>query len=53
MVITVDPQNDICPQGNTYPINAVPITLNKIITPIFHVSLNINDLKYIPRPIWI
>jgi hypothetical protein len=22
-VITVAPQNDICPRGNTYPINAV------------------------------
>lgn len=44
-VITVDPQNDICPQGNTYPINAVPIIVNNINTPIFQVSLNIYDLK--------
>lgn len=50
--MTVDPQNDICPHGRTYPINAVPIIINNIITPIFQVSLNINDLKYIPRPIW-
>lgn len=27
--------------------------INSIITPIFHVSLNIKDLKYIPRPMWI
>jgi len=33
-VITVAPQNDICPQGRTYPIKAVPITKNKINTPI-------------------
>ena len=31
-VITVAPQNDIWPQGRTYPIKAVPITKNKIIT---------------------
>jgi hypothetical protein len=34
LVITVAPQKDICPHGKTYPINAVPITKNKIITPI-------------------
>jgi hypothetical protein len=38
LVITVAPQNDICPQGKTYPTKAVPITINKIITPIIHVS---------------
>lgn len=38
-VITEAPQNDICPQGNTYPIKAVPIVKNKRITPIFQVSL--------------
>ena len=27
LVITVAPQNDICPHGSTYPINAVTITL--------------------------
>lgn len=40
-MITVDPQKDICPQGNTYPIKAVPITTNNIITPIVHVLLNL------------
>jgi hypothetical protein len=29
----VAPQKDICPQGKTYPIKAVPITKNKIKTP--------------------
>jgi len=32
-VITVAPQNLICPQGNTYPIKAVPINKNRIIIP--------------------
>lgn len=36
-VITVAPQKDICPQGNTYPINAVAIDTIKIITPIIQV----------------
>jgi hypothetical protein len=36
-VITVAPQNDICPHGNTYPKNAVPIVKNNKITPIFQV----------------
>ncbi|ONI56928.1 hypothetical protein N499_1386 [Wolbachia pipientis wVitA] len=31
------PQNDICPQGKTYPINAVAIVSKKISTPIIHV----------------
>lgn len=37
-VITDAPQNLICPHGNTYPINAVAIVKNRMITPIFHVS---------------
>ncbi len=40
-VITVAPQNDIWPQGNTYPINAVAITKNKIIVPIIQVFINV------------
>ena len=32
-VITVAPQNDICPHGNTYPRNAVIISSNRIPTP--------------------
>jgi hypothetical protein len=37
LVITVAPQNDICPHGKTYPKNAVAIVINKIITPTIHV----------------
>lgn len=39
-VITVAPQNDICPHGRTYPMKAVIITSSKMITPMFHVSVN-------------
>lgn len=42
-VITVAPQNDICPHGSTYPTKAVAITRNRRITPMFHVSLNKYD----------
>lgn len=38
LVITVAPQNDICPQGSTYPRKAVAIKISKIITPDIHVS---------------
>lgn len=36
--MTVAPQKDICPHGSTYPMNAVAITANSRITPMFHVS---------------
>lgn len=39
LVITVAPQNDICPQGSTYPRNAVAIVINKIMTPIDQVCI--------------
>ena len=39
LVITVAPQNLICPQGRTYPINAVAIVKINNITPRFHVSV--------------
>ena len=42
-VITVAPQNDIWPQGKTYPKNAVPITANKIRTPTTHVFFKLKD----------
>lgn len=42
-VITEAPQNDICPQGNTYPKNAVIIVNKKIITPTDQVSKNLNE----------
>lgn len=38
-MITVAPQNDICPHGRTYPTNAVIITSSSRITPMFQVSL--------------
>lgn len=41
LVITVAPQNLICPHGRTYPIKAVVIVKIKIRTPIFHVSVNV------------
>lgn len=33
-VITVAPQNDICPQGKTYPKKAVAIKINRIEVPL-------------------
>jgi hypothetical protein len=39
-VITVAPQNLICPQGKTYPINAVAIVKMNKMTPMFQVSVN-------------
>jgi len=42
-VITVAPQNLICPHGNTYPINAVAIVKINSTTPRFHVSINENE----------
>jgi len=38
LVITVAPQNLICPQGKTYPKNATIILRKKIVTPKFQVS---------------
>ena len=35
LVITVAPQNLICPQGSTYPIKAVAMVRIKIITSVF------------------
>jgi len=35
-VITVAPQNDICPHGSTYPRNAVAIVINISIIPVVH-----------------
>lgn len=34
--MTVAPQNDICPHGNTYPRNAVPMVMSMITTPEIH-----------------
>jgi hypothetical protein len=38
-VITVAPQNDICPQGRTYPIKAAPIVRSKSRIPENHVRV--------------
>ena len=37
LVITVAPQNDICPPGRTYPKNVVAIVMNSISIPSDHV----------------
>jgi hypothetical protein len=41
LVITVVPQNDICPHGRTYPIKVVAMTMNSNIIPTFHVSMKV------------
>ena len=52
LVITVAPQNDIWPQGRTYPKKAAAITRNKIRTPWIQVILFwLKEKKYNPRPI--
>jgi predicted P-loop ATPase/GTPase len=53
LVITVAPQKDICPHGNTYPKNAVAIRINRIMIPDIHVFISLNDLINIPRLMWI
>lgn len=53
LVITVAPQNDICPQGNTYPIKAAPMDARRITTPEAHtIGIFEGELKQIPRLIW-
>lgn len=42
-VMTVAPQNLICPHGRTYPVNAVAIVKIYRITPRFHVSWRLNE----------
>jgi hypothetical protein len=50
LVITVAPQNDICPQGRTYPRNAVAMNETMITIPVVHVVFFfIGDLFIIPR----
>lgn len=43
LVITVAPQKDICPQGRTYPRNAVLMDIMKINAPISHVWGRVNE----------
>ena len=40
-VSTVAPQNGICPQGSTYPMNAVAMVKNRITTPTDHVCMKL------------
>ena len=42
-VITVAPQNDICPHGSTYPRKAVAMVKNRISTPTDHVYIKLYD----------
>jgi len=44
LVITVAPQNDICPHGRTYPRKAVAIEIKKILTPIIQVWISLKEL---------
>jgi len=44
-VITVVPQNDICPHGSTYPMNTVAVVRNRITTPTDHVCTRSYDLQ--------
>lgn len=44
LVITVAPQKDICPQGNTYPIKAEAITIKRIKFPLIHKIFLLKDL---------
>lgn len=39
LVITVAPQNDICPHGSTYPRKAVAMVIIRIIIPVFQVFI--------------
>jgi hypothetical protein len=43
LVITVAPQNDICPHGRTYPMKAIAMTVNSKIIPMFRVSMKAYD----------
>jgi len=52
-VITVAPQNDICPQGSTYPKKAVAIVINSKKIPDIHVSFLRKEENKIPREMWI
>jgi len=50
LVITVAPQNDICPQGNTYPKNAAAMSKIRIAIPVNQTcGLVFGELLNIPR----
>jgi hypothetical protein len=48
-VMTVAPQNDICPHGNTYPKNAVAIRMNKMEIPDIQTCIDLNEENKNPR----
>jgi len=52
-VITVAPQNDICPHGRTYPKKAVAMRIKRMTIPDNHVCVILKDLIINPRLIWI
>jgi len=43
LVITVAPQNLICPHGRTQPIKAEAMEMIKIVTPMFQVSFRVKE----------
>lgn len=45
LVITVAPQNDICPQGKIYPINAVAMIAKYKASPDIHKISSASDEK--------
>lgn len=52
-VITVAPQNDICPHGRTYPRNAVAIRRIRSVIPLIHVCcLVVGDENMMFRAMW-
>lgn len=52
--MTVAPQNDICPHGNTYPKKAAPMELSIMIKPDTQtIGSFFVDSKYRPRAMWI
>lgn len=51
-VITVAPQKDICPHGNTYPRKAVAISNKRINIPETQVFVSLYELITKPRLMW-
>jgi hypothetical protein len=51
-VITVIPQNYICPHGRIYPINVVLAVRNRITSPTDQVLTILCDTQHMFRPMW-
>jgi len=49
LVITVAPQNDIWPHGNTYPRKAVIMSIIIIMIPVYQVWVDLYEVNIIPR----